>query len=163
MDNRNFSKFIFTKNMHKNNRLETLLQTLMFPLLEKPIRFEDANFLLGCKEMILITDSKMYLKIMLLGRNLVRSLSVQIPYSLSTLSITSFSVRLTFSFEDRIEVAWISAVSSRRLATKTCMFKIVFYLLHEVTHALDGIAVRWFRRLSREFDGLEETPAWNSC
>lgn len=94
---------------------------------------------------------------MLLGRNLVRSLSVQIPYSLSTLSITSFSVRLTFSFEDRIEVALISAVSSRRLATKTilfnvdpfgryfivCMLKIVFYLLHEVTHALDGKAVRY--------------------
>lgn len=124
-----------------------------------------------------INHSKMYLKIMLLGRNLVRSLSVQIPYSLSTLSITSFSVRLTFSFEDRIEVAWISAVSSRRLATKTILFnvdpfgryfivrmlKIVFYLLHEVTHALDGKAVRWFRRLPREFAGLDETSSWNSC
>lgn len=124
-----------------------------------------------------INHSKMYLKIMLLGRNLVRSLSVQIPYSLSTLSITSFPVRLTFSFEDRIEVAWISAVSSRRLATKTilfsvdpfgryfivCMLKIVFYLLHEVTPALDGKAVRWFRRLPREFAGLEETSSWNSC
>ena len=124
-----------------------------------------------------INHSKMYLKIMLLGRNLVRSLSVQIPYSLCTLSITSFSVRLTFSSEDRIEVAWISAVSSRRLATKTilfnvdpfgryfivCMLKIAFYLLHEVTHALDGIAVRWFRLLSREFAGLEETSSWNSC
>jgi len=93
---------------------------------------------------------------MLLGRNLVRSLSVQIPYSLCTLSITSFSICLTFSFEDRIEVAWTSAVSSRRLARKTCMFKIVFYLLHQVTHALDGIAVH--RVDSDVF--LESLPDW---
>ena len=48
--------------VHKNNRPETLLQTLMLSSLEKPILFEEANLLLGCKEMILITAK---LKIML--------------------------------------------------------------------------------------------------